>query len=91
MDGFYLCVHFIFYYFCFLVAYFLFKLIFFFCQVSLEDAESAIALRKAFSRFTRKQKPLSRPPELDGVEVYSFVTLASRVRTSILRVSLFNL
>ena len=56
-------------------------------EVSLEDSESAIDLRKAFARFTRKKDPVSRPPELEGVEVYNSATLATRVRISILRVS----
>ena len=56
-------------------------------QVMLEDSQSAIALRKSFARYTRKKSPLSRPPELDGVEVFNSVTLATRVRISILRVS----
>ena len=56
-------------------------------EVELEDPDSAETLRKAFSRFTRKKNPVSRPPELDGVEVHNSVTLATRVRISILRVS----
>ena len=58
-------------------------------EVELEDPDSAETLRKAFSRFTRKKNPVSRPPELDGVEVHNSVTLATRVRISILRVSWF--
>ena len=34
---------------------------------------------------------MTRPPELDGVEVYNSVTLATRVRISILRVSFYYL
>ena len=55
-------------------------------EVRLEDADSAEALRKAFTRFTRKKDPVRIPPELKGVAVYSSITLATRVRTSILRV-----
>lgn len=57
-------------------------------EVCLEDPESAVALRKAYTRYTRKKDPVSCPPELDGVEVYNSITLATRVRISILRVSL---
>ena len=57
-------------------------------EVVLGDSESAEALRKSFSRFTRKKSPVARPPELDGVEVYNSATPATRVRISILRVSL---
>ena len=56
-------------------------------EVCLEDPDSASALRKAYTRFTRKKDPVSRPPELDGVEVYNSISLATRVRISILRVS----
>ena len=56
-------------------------------EVILDDADDAEVLRKAFSRFTRKKSPIACPPELKGVEVYNSVTLATRVRISILRVS----
>ena len=55
-------------------------------EVRLEDAESAEALRRASSVYTRKKSPLPCPPELKGVEVFNCVTLATRVRISILRV-----
>ena len=55
-------------------------------EVVLDTAESAHALRMAFSRFTRKKNPLPCPPELSGVEVYNSANLATRVRISILRV-----
>ena len=57
-------------------------------EVVLEDSETAEALRKSFSRFTRKRSPISRPPELDGVEIFNSVTPATRVRISVLRVSI---
>ena len=57
-------------------------------EVVLGDSESADALRKSFARYTRKRSPVTRPPELDGVEVYNSVTPATRVRISILRVSI---
>ena len=60
-------------------------------DVVLDDSDSAEALRKAFAAYTRKKNPLKCPPELKGVEVYNSVTLATRVRISILRVSLFPL
>lgn len=56
-------------------------------EVILEDEDSAIELREAFKRFTRLRDPVSRPPELEGVQVFNSVTLATRVRVSILRVS----
>ena len=56
-------------------------------EVCLDDAEAAEDLRRAFGRFTRKKNPVRRPPELDGVEVSNSVTLATRVRISVLRVS----
>ena len=56
-------------------------------EVVLEDSETAEALRRSFSRFTRKRSPISRPPELDGVEIFNSVTPATRVRISVLRVS----
>ena len=58
-------------------------------EVRLEESESAVALRTAFSSFTRKKDPVRIPPELKGVGVYNSITLATRVRTSILRVSFF--
>ena len=58
-------------------------------EVRLEDADSAVALRKAYGQFTRKKDPVRIPPELKGVEVYNSVTLATRVRLSILRVKSF--
>ena len=57
-------------------------------EVHLEDAESAEALRKASSVYTRKKNPVRCPPELKGIEVFNSVTLATRVRISILRVCL---
>lgn len=57
-------------------------------EVALEDDESADGLRKAFNRFTRKRNPVARPPELEGVDVFNSVTLATRVRIAVLRVSL---
>ena len=56
-------------------------------EAILEDADSAVALRKAFARFTRKKDPVACPPELKGVEVFNSATLATQVRVSILRVS----
>lgn len=56
-------------------------------EVFLSNEDSAEALRRAFSRYTRKKNPLRCPPELDGVEVCNSVTLATRVRISVLRVS----
>ena len=58
-------------------------------EVVLEDQGSAEDMRKSFSRYTRKRSPVTRPPELDGVELYNSATPATRVRLSILRVSLF--
>ena len=59
-------------------------------EVVLTETEAAVQLRESFKRFTRKRKPVDRPPELDGVEIFNSVTLATRVRISILRVcSLF--
>ena len=60
-------------------------------EVRLEDADSAVALRKSFAQFTRKKDPVRLPPELKGVEVFNSITLATRVRISILRVSFLNL
>ena len=57
-------------------------------EVVLEEAESAIQLRETFKRFTRRKSPVPRPAELDEVGVFNSVTLATRVRISILRVSL---
>ena len=56
-------------------------------EAVLGDADSAVALRKAFARFTRKKDPARCPPELKGVGIYNSITLATRVRLSILRVS----
>ena len=56
-------------------------------EAVLGDSESADTLRKSFARFTRKRSPVPRPSELDGVEVYNSVTPATRVRISVLRVS----
>ena len=55
-------------------------------EVRLEDSVSAVALRQAFSRFSREKNPVKCPPELEGVGVYNCVSLATRVRISILRV-----
>ena len=55
-------------------------------EVRLKGAASAEALRRASSVYTRKKSPLPCPPELKGVEVFNSVTLATRVRISILRV-----
>ena len=55
-------------------------------EVILDDADAADTLRKSFAKFTRKKNPVACPPELDEVAVYNSVTLATRVRISILRV-----
>ena len=60
-------------------------------EAVLGDADSAVALRKAFARFTRKKDPARCPPELKGVGIYNSITLATRVRLSILRVSCLGL
>lgn len=59
-------------------------------EIVLEDEESAGDLRKAFKRFSRPKNPVRRPAELEGVAIFNSVTLATRVRISILRVSLVN-
>ena len=59
-------------------------------EVHLDNSETAESLRVAFARFTRKRNPVRCPPELDGVDVYNSVTLATRVRISILRVGLIS-
>lgn len=59
-------------------------------EVTLDDEDDAETLRKSFSRFTRKKNPITRPAELDGVEIYNCATLATRVRISILRVGSFS-
>lgn len=48
-----------------------------------------VGISTSFSRFTRKHKPVRCLAELEGVGVYNSVTLATRVRISILRASLF--
>ena len=53
-------------------------------EAVLEDADSAVAIRKAFAGF--KKDPVRCPPELKGVGLFNSVTLATRVRISILRV-----
>ena len=58
-------------------------------EVTLEDSESASALRRGFSKFTQKRNPVSCPPELSGVEVTNSATIGTRVRISILRVTKF--
>ena len=55
-------------------------------EVRLEDSVSPVALRHTFSRFSRKKNLVKCPPELKGVGVNNCVTLATRVRISILRV-----
>ena len=59
-------------------------------EVCLDDVEAAEDLRKAFGRFTRKRNPVRCPPELEGVGVLNSVTLATRVRISVLRVRFFS-
>ena len=61
-------------------------------EVVLEEPESAIALRKAYSNFkssASRKKPVPCQAELVGVGVFNSVTLATRVRISILRVGTF--
>ena len=55
-------------------------------EVCLDNAEAAEDLRKSFARFTRKKNPVRCPPELEGVKIFNSVTLATRVRISVLRV-----
>lgn len=54
-------------------------------EVRLEDPDSAVSLRKAYAQLKGKKIP----PELKGVGVFNSITLATRVRLSILRVGFF--
>ena len=55
------------------------------CELS--SAEAVSALVRDFYKFTRRRDPVRRPVELEGVSVYHSVTPGTRVRISLLRVS----
>ena len=59
-------------------------------DVQLDSLEAVGSLLKEFSKFTRRRDPVPRPAELQGVSLYRSVTTGTRVRVSLLRVSLFN-
>ena len=56
-------------------------------DVELDSAAAVSAILREFYKFTRRQAPVSRPPELAHVAVYNSVTPGTRVRISLLRVS----
>ena len=55
-------------------------------NVELESEDSVRSILSAFSRFTRRHEPVTRPASLDGVGLYHAVTPGTRVRLSLLRV-----
>ena len=55
-------------------------------NVELGSEKSVNSLLSAFSRFTRRNDPVSRPQSLDGLALHHAVTPGTRVRISLLRV-----
>ena len=60
-------------------------------DVELDSVESVDELLKASFRFSRKKDPAKRPAELEHVSIYHSVTTGTRIRLSLLRVSLESL
>ena len=58
-------------------------------DVQLDSVESVDSILISFSRFVRRQDPDARPAALDGVSMFHSVTTGTRIRLSLLRVSLF--
>ena len=60
-------------------------------NVELKSEESVKALLSAFSRFTRRRDPVPRPQSLDKISLHHAVTVGTRVRLSLLRVSFLSI
>ena len=56
-------------------------------DVELDSTLAVETLLRSFYRFTRRREPVRRPPELEKVSVHHSVTVGTRVRISLLRVS----
>ena len=56
-------------------------------DVELNSEAAVSALIREFFKFTRRQDPVHRPPELDRISIYNSVTAGTRIRISLLRVS----
>lgn len=59
-------------------------------NAELNSEESVQSILSAFSRFTRRHQPVSRPQSLEGISLHRAVTVGTRVRISLLRVSVFS-
>ena len=58
-------------------------------DVELDTTSAVETILRSFYRFTRRRDPVRRPPELDRVSIHHSVTPGTRVRISLMRVSLF--
>ena len=60
-------------------------------EVVLDSAAGVEGLIREFYKYVRRKDPIARPPELSGVSIYHSVTIGTRIRISMLRVSFFYL
>ena len=56
-------------------------------DAQLDSNESVDSILIAFSRFVRRKDPVARPRGLEGVQLHHSVTVGTRVRISLMRVS----
>ena len=59
-------------------------------DVELDSAAAVGSILGTFTRYTRRHESVARPQGLDGVSLYNAVTPGTRIRLSLLRVSVFH-
>ena len=60
-------------------------------DVQLDSCEAVSSILGTFTKYTRRHEPVARPQGLEGVSLYNSVTVGTRIRLSLLRVSCFVL
>ena len=55
-------------------------------NVELDSTAAVTSLLREFFKFTRRNNPVKRPPELESVSLHHSVTPGTRIRISLLRV-----
>ena len=58
-------------------------------NAELDSEEAVDSILREFSKYTRRNNPVKRPAELETVSMHHAVTPGTRIRISLLRVSLF--
>ena len=59
-------------------------------EVCLDSPAGVESLVREYLKYTRRKDPVTRPQELSGVSIFHSVTAGTRVRISLLRVSVID-